>query len=85
MNREDAAVIFKEILNLSEDMGLKSFNLQLSGENDQASEGYQIRIATFSDNLIKQEIENLAKKHHLEVKEDTGEVIVYTPKANIEL
>ena len=81
MNREDAVVIFKEILNLSEDMGVKSFNLQLSGENDQASEGYQIRIATFSDNLIKQEIENLAKKHHLEVKEDTGEVIVYTPKS----
>ena len=81
MNREDAVVIFKEILNLSEDVGLKSFNLQLSGENDQASESYQIRIATFSDNLIKQEIENLAKKHHLEVKEDTGEVIVYTPKS----
>ena len=81
MNREDAVVIFKEILNLSEDVGLISFNLQLSGENDQTSEGYQIRIAIFSDNLIKQEIENLAKKHHLEVKEDTGEVIVYTPKS----
>ena len=82
VNREDAVVIFKEILNLSEDMGgVKSFNLQLSGENDRTSEGYQIRIATFSDNLIKQEIENLAKKHHLEVKEDTGEVIVYTPKS----
>ena len=81
MNREDAVVIFKEILNLSEDVGLKSFNLQLSGENDQTSEGYQIRIAIFSDNLIKQDIENLAKKHHLEVKEDTGEVIVYTPKS----
>ena len=81
MNREDAVVIFKEILNLSEDVGLKSFNLQLSGENDRTSEGYQIRIAIFSDILIKQEIENLAKKHHLEVKEDTGEVIVYTPKS----
>jgi cell division ATPase FtsA len=81
VNREDAVVIFKEILNLSEDVGLKSFNLQLSGENDRTSEGYQIRIAIFSDNLIKQEIENLAKKHHLEVKEDTGEVIVYTPKS----
>jgi cell division ATPase FtsA len=81
VNREDAVVIFKEILNLSEDVGLKSFNLQLSGENDRTSEGYQIRIAIFSDNLIKQDIENLAKKHHLEVKEDTGEVIVYTPKS----
>ena len=85
MKRQDAVAIFKEILNLSEDMGVKSFNLKLSGENDQTSEGYQIRIAVLSDNLIKQEIENLAKKHHLEVKEDTGEVIVYTPKANIEL
>jgi hypothetical protein len=52
VNREDAVVIFKEILNLSEDVGLKSFNLQLSGENDQTSEGYQIRIAIFSDNLL---------------------------------
>jgi hypothetical protein len=80
VNREEAVAIYKEIMNLSENMALNAFNLTLSEKNDPHSKGYQIRIAMSMDPEIKEQITSIAKKHDLAVKEEKGEVIIYKPK-----
>ncbi len=80
MNRYEAVAIYKEIINVCEDMGANAFNLMLSEKNDPTSKGYQIRITMLPDAEIKQQITNIAKKHDLSMKEEKGEVIIYKPK-----
>jgi len=79
MKREEAVAVYKEILNLGEQMGSNSFNLKLS-KNDEPSEGYQICITMLSDGLVKEQIANIAKTHNLAVREEKDQVIVYKPK-----
>ena len=80
MNRDEAVAIYKEIINVCENMGSNAFNLMLSEKNDATAKGYQIRITMSTDSEIKQQITNIAKKHDLAVKEEKGEVIIYKPK-----
>lgn len=85
MNRDNAVVVFKEVLNVSEGMGSNSFHLTLSDKNDLTSKGYQIRISMPKDEVIRQRISNLAKTYNLEVKEEEGETIIYEPKTRMRL
>ncbi|MGD0996383.1 MAG: hypothetical protein ABR909_12775 [Candidatus Bathyarchaeia archaeon] len=80
MNRDEAVAIYKEIINVCENMGSNAFNLMLSEKNDATAKGYQIRITMSTDTEIKQQITNIAKKHNLAVKEEKDEVIIYKPK-----
>jgi hypothetical protein len=80
MKREEAVTVYKEIMSLAECMGSNAFNLKLSKIDDPTSEGYQICITMVSDTEIRQQIAKIAKKHHLAVKEEKGEVIIFKPK-----
>ena len=73
--------VYKEIMSLAECMGSNAYNLKLSKKDDPTSEGYQICITMVSDTEIRQQIAKIAKKHHLAVKEEKGEVIIFKPKA----
>ncbi len=81
MKREEAVAVYKEIMSLAEFMGSNAFNLKLSKIDDPTSEGYQICITMVLDTEIRQQIAKIAKKHHLAVKEEKGEVIIFKPKA----
>jgi hypothetical protein len=81
MKREEAVAVYKEIMSLAECMGSNAFNLKLSKINDPTSEGLQICITMVSDTEIRPQIAKIAKKHHLAVKEEKGEVIIFKPKA----
>ena len=80
MNRDEAVVIYKEIVNVCESMRSNAFNLMFSEKNDATAKSYQIRITMSPDTQIKRQITNVAKKHDLAVKEEKGEVIIYKPK-----
>lgn len=80
MNRDEAVALYKEIVKVCEDLEANSFNLMLSEKNDPSSKGYQIRIAISADAEVKQQIADIAKKHDLAVKEETGELVVFKPK-----
>ncbi len=67
-------------MNLSESVGYNAFDLKLSEKNDPTAQNYQIRIMMPTDSLTAQQIVSVAKKHNLEVKEESGGVIVYEPK-----
>jgi hypothetical protein len=62
-------------MKISDSMVTNAFNLKESGDND-----YQIniRIAHYTD-VIK-EISEIAKNNKLSIKEENGEIILYTPK-----
>lgn len=75
MDRNKAVAIYKQIMKISDSMVTNAFNLKESGDND-----YQIniRIAHYTD-VIK-EISEIAKNNKLSIKEENGEIILYTPK-----
>lgn len=80
MNREEAIVVYEEIMKLVEYKGSNDYKLSLWKKNYQTSVGYQIRIKTSVVTEIMEQIKEIAKKHNLEVKEEKTEIIVYKPK-----
>jgi hypothetical protein len=80
MKRQEAIAIYEEIMKLTERLGSNTYYLKLSKKNDQSSVGYQIRITTSVVNEIMEQINDIAKKHNLAVKEEKNEIIVYKPK-----
>jgi hypothetical protein len=75
LDRNKAVAVYKQIMKISDSMVTNAFNLKESGDND-----YQIniRIAHYTD-VIK-EISEIAKNNKLSIKEENGEIILYTPK-----
>jgi len=81
VKRDEAVVVYKEIMKLADCMASNTFNLKLSRTDDPQSEGYQICIKTMSpDTEIEGQIIAIAEKHNLAVREEKGEIIIYKPK-----
>lgn len=75
MKREKAAVaIYKQIINFSENMGTNAFNLNQKGQSDD----YKMRIRSLSSGDM-QELTKIARNNDLSIKQENGEVILYTP------
>ena len=49
--------------------------------DDQLATGFQVHIQTVLDSETKQQIQTIAAKHNLALKEENGKVIIYQPKA----
>ena len=74
MKRDKAVAIYKQIINFSEGMGTNAFNLNQKGQSDD----YEIRIRNLS-NVELQELTEIARNNDLSIKQENGEVILYTP------
>jgi hypothetical protein len=74
LKREKAVAIYKQIMNFSEGMGTNAFNLNQKGQNDD----YEIRIRSLSS-VDMQELTEIARNNDLSIKQENGEVILYTP------
>jgi hypothetical protein len=74
LKREKAVAIYKQIMNFSEGMGTNAFNLNRKGQSDD----YEIRIRNLS-NVELQELTEIARNNDLLIKQENGEVILYTP------
>ena len=79
MNRNEAVTCLKEITNICTNMSPDSISLVHSGSDVQKST-YQVHIKTSLDDETKQQLQNIAEKHSLALKEDGGKVIIYQPK-----
>ena len=79
MNRVQAVSIYKEIVNLSENVCYNAFNLQVTAKNGLAEQNYQLRIMMTMDGLTDQLVKAIAAKHNLRVKVENGEVVLFGP------
>jgi hypothetical protein len=61
-------------------MSPDSVNLIHSNPSDEKSTGYQLRIKTLLDGETRQQLQNIAKKHSLALREEQGKVVIYKPK-----
>jgi hypothetical protein len=48
--------------------------------NDPFTVGYQVKIKTRLDTETKQQVQTIAKKYNLALKEGEEEIIIYRPK-----
>jgi hypothetical protein len=81
MDRNQAVNYLKDLLKICNDMSPEA----LSFENLQTSDydGYCVRIKGKILTADKQIVREIAEKHRLNVKEEKGEVLVYTPKQTV--
>ena len=80
MNRAEAVALYKEIMNLCEDMRTSAVNLIESKPNNPKVTGYQVHIRTVLSNESAQQIRSIAEKLNLAVIKENGEVVIYKPK-----
>jgi hypothetical protein len=80
VNRAEAVALYKEIMNLCEDMRASAVNLIESKSNNPKATGYQVRIRAVLSNESAQQIRGVAEKLNLGVLEENGEVVIYKPK-----
>ena len=80
MNRAEAVALYKEIMNLCEDMRASAVNLIESKPNNLKATGYQVRFKAVLSNESAQQIRSIAEKLNLAVIEENGKVVIYKPK-----
>jgi hypothetical protein len=74
LKREKAVAIYKQIMNFSQSMGTNAFNLNQKSQSDD----YEIRIRS-PNSVDMQELTNIARNNNLSIKQENGEVLLYTP------
>ena len=84
MKRHEAVTCLKEINNSCNQMSPDAVALVDSPLDDQLSTGYQVHIQTVLDTETKSQIQSIAQKRSLAVKEDKGKVVIYQPKPTAE-
>jgi hypothetical protein len=80
LKRHEAVTCLKEIANNCSNMSPDSVTLYNSKPDDSLSTGYQVHIKTVLDDETKQQLQNIAEKHSLALKEEKGKVVIYKPK-----
>jgi hypothetical protein len=78
MDRNEAVKYLKDLLKICYDMSPEA----LSFENSQTGEydGYCVRIKGTILDVDKNKVKELAKKHNLIVKEEKGQILIFSPK-----
>jgi hypothetical protein len=77
MDRTEAVIYLKELLSQC-DMSPASVSFENPKDSD--SVGYRVHIKGTIQESEKQAVRDVAKRHSLNVQEDTDGVIVYEPK-----
>jgi hypothetical protein len=85
LNRAQAIQVYREILRLSQNVGYYTINLKFSEKDDPTAQNYQLHIEMLPDSFTSSQIESVAKKYQLEVKQHNGKVVVYEPKKIVNL
>jgi hypothetical protein len=80
MKRHEAVTCLREINNSCRQMSPDAIALVNSPTGDQLSTGYQVHIQTILDSETKSQIQSIAQKHSLAMKEEKGKVVIYQPK-----
>jgi hypothetical protein len=80
LNRAQAIQVYREILMLSQNVGFYTINLKFSEQDDPMAQNYQLHIDMYPDSFTSGQIELVAKKYQLAVKQLNGRVVVYEPK-----
>ena len=80
MKRDEAISFLKEITTVCSAMTPDAVTLCISEINDLNAVGYQVHIKTVLDSKTRQQIEGIAKKHCLVLKEEHDEVVIYRPR-----
>ena len=81
MKRNEAVICLKEINLTCQNMSPDAVALVNSKPNDQTSVGYQVHIQTVLDRETKRQIQGIADKRCLALREEKGKVVIYQPKA----
>jgi hypothetical protein len=79
MKREEAVTCLKEITAFCTNMSPNAVTLTDSTQSS-LSVGYQVKIKTVLDVETKQQVQEIAKKYNLALKESEEEIIIYRPK-----
>jgi hypothetical protein len=80
MKRHEAVTCLREINSSCRQMSPDAVTLVNSPIDDPFSTGYQVHIQTVLDSETKSQIQNIAQKRSLAVKEEKGKVVIYQPK-----
>ncbi len=83
MKRHEAITCLKEINATCRNMSADAVSLVNSKPNDDLSMGYQVHIKTVLDGETKLQIQSIAEKHSLAIKEENGKVVIYRPKEEL--
>lgn len=79
MNRGEAVACYKEILSISEYMGLNSIKLSTTKTSNLKIPDYEIRVSMLMGDEIKAQITEIAEKHKCAVKEEKDEEVICSP------
>jgi hypothetical protein len=80
MKREEAVTCLKEITCSCANMSPNAVTLTDPKLNDPLAVGYQVKIKTILDSETKQQVQQIAKKYNLALKEGEEEIIIYRPR-----
>jgi hypothetical protein len=80
MNRQEAVTCLKEITAICGSMSPDAISLVNSKPDNPLSTGYQLHIQTVLDGETKRQVQIIAEKNSLALKEEKGQVIIYRPK-----
>ncbi|MCW3995532.1 MAG: hypothetical protein NWE98_05225 [Candidatus Bathyarchaeota archaeon] len=79
MRRDEAITCLKEIKDTCRDLLADAVAL-VGSKPDDLSKGYQVHIKTILDSETKRQVEKIASKHSLALKEEQGKIVIYQPK-----
>ena len=80
MDSNEAQQVLLEVLQILENSGLDVYSLVEVKANNEYATGYPVIVKAFLGTVRKQQIYDLAKKHGLNVSEQTEGLILYKPK-----
>jgi len=80
MRRDEAVAFLKEVMSSCANMSPDSVTLSHAQSADSEIVGYQVHIKTVLDKKTKQQVQKIAEKHSVDLKQEKDELVVYKPK-----
>ena len=85
MRRDEAVSFLKEVTAACANMSPDSVALFHAHPTDPKSTGYQVQIKTILDSETREQVQTIAERHSLALKQEKDKVVIYKPREAAEI